>query len=100
LLAEYRASEARAQERLRLHREETERKAIERDQEFRAQLHPGLPASMFVDGENPIAIQIAAEKAADPRRRSLREELFEAQFGRSAADEKGYTYHPIQAEEE
>jgi len=98
LIAEHRASVAREQERLRRHREETERQAIERDQEFRAQLHPGLPASMFAPGEDPIAVQIAAELASDPRRRSLREELMDAQFGRSAADERGYMYHPIRQE--
>jgi len=98
LLAEHRASAARAEERLHRHREETERRAVERDRQFRAQLHPGLPASMFAEGEDPIRVQIAAELAADPRRRSVREELFEAQFGRSADDEKGYTYHPIHSE--
>ena len=98
LLAEHRASVAREQERLRRHREKAERQAVERDQAFRAQLHPGLPASMFAPGEDPIRVQIAAELAADPRRRSLREELMDAQFGRSADDEKAYTYYPIREE--
>ena len=98
LITEHRASVARAEERLRRHREEAERRAIEWDREFRAQLHPGLPASMFAPGEDPIQVQVAAELASDPRRRSLREELMDAQFGRSADDEKVYTYHPIRDE--
>jgi len=95
LLAEYRAVVAREAERLRRHREEAERLAVERDEQFRAQLHPGLPASMFAEGENPIAVQIAAEKAADPRRRSMQEELWDRQFARRDADEIVTVYHPL-----
>jgi len=58
LIAEHRAWIAREEERLRRHREETERRAVEREREFRAQLHPGLPASMFAPGEDPIRCRL------------------------------------------
>ena len=95
LLIEYREAQAREVERLRRHREEVERQAIEQDEQFRAQLHPGIPLGTFPDGVDPIIGQIEAEKASDPRRKSMREELLDAQFGRSPGDEIPYTYHPI-----
>ena len=96
LLAEYRAAVTRHRERLRRHQEELERQAVERDQKFRAQLHPGIPAGMFGDGVDVVLAQIQADKDADPRRRSMQEELWGRQFARRDADEIVTTYHPIQ----
>jgi hypothetical protein len=98
LLAEYRERAEREAECLRRHREETERAAVEADQRFRAQLHPGIPHGAFGDVD-PVLAQIAAEIAADPRRRSM-QELQDARFGRSAGDAAEFTYHPIRSGED
>ena len=94
LLAVYRERAEREAEQARLHREKVEREAERRDREFRAQLHPGIPHGAFGDVD-PIIAQIEAEKAADPRRRKLQDELWARKFGRKSVDEYAYTYHPI-----
>jgi hypothetical protein len=91
LLDEKRDDEARKREAAK----RQEQQAVEADRQWRAQLHPGLPAGMFGDGVDPILAQIQAEKDADPRRRSMQEELWDRQFGRSGDEGMTVTYHPL-----
>jgi hypothetical protein len=71
-----------------------EQQAVEADRQFRAQLHPGIPAGAFGDVD-PIAAQIQLERDADPRHRSMQEELWDRQFGRSGDEGIVTTYHPL-----
>ena len=99
LIIEHSENEAQERERLQQHREAVERQAIERDQQWRAEMPRGIPVGTFPDGVDPIIGQIEAEKASDPRRRQMEEELWGRKFGRPATvDEPEYTYHPIKQE--
>ena len=95
LLNEQRENEAR-QARMR---EETERQAIEQDQQWRATLNPGVPWYVVGRDISPAAAMLEASQDADyaGRPRSLQSELLEAELGG-----KGNTmeYHSIREEED
>ena len=76
LLAEQRESEARKARKARK-REEAERQAAERDREWRAQLHRGIPAGLIPEGVAPAAAMLQAAHDARPRRRSMLEDALD-----------------------
>jgi hypothetical protein len=89
LIAEQRESEARQATM----REEAERRAVEADQQFRAQLWTGLPwYELPALDVPPVVAMTAAAHDAQPRRRSLVTDLLDNPDG-------GSVYHPIQGEE-
>jgi hypothetical protein len=86
LLDEQRANELRAAKLRQL----AEAEAVERDQQFRAQLPKGLSWLDVPDGSTAADVWRAAELSKLPRRRSMLEEALEADT---------LTFHPICNEE-
>jgi hypothetical protein len=82
LLTERRENEARAREVAA----QQERQAIERDRQFRAQLGVGIPWYEIPAGVTAAEMWAAAEKDAQPKRRSVLEEALAGE---------GMTFHPI-----
>jgi hypothetical protein len=70
LFEQKRAAEQRAREMA----EANEQQAILRDQQWRSQLHPGIPWHQIPDGVSPVLAMTAAAKAERPRRRSMLED--------------------------
>jgi hypothetical protein len=87
LITEHRENEARKAR----HREETERRAIEADQQWRAQLSPGIPWYEIPAGVTAAEMWAQAEHDARPKRRSLLEDAL--------ANTGSMEYHPLRDEE-
>jgi hypothetical protein len=64
LFDEHREAEVRRREVMA----QNERAAEEKDREWRAQLHPGIPWHRMPDGVPPVVAMTAAAKAEQPRR--------------------------------
>ena len=87
LLTEQREAETRQREQ----REAVEQRAVEADRQFRARLHPGIPAGQVPDGLSPAMAMVAANEGERPRRTTPLEE---------ALSGSGLTFHPIQEEDD
>jgi hypothetical protein len=67
------------------------RHAAELDEQFRAQLRGGIPASEVPDGVTVVDLRMQAGKDAQPKRRSVLQE---------ALGGGGLVYHPIRPDQE
>ena len=78
---------AEAEERQREARELAERRAIEADEQRRAQLWGGIPAAAIPEGVHPATAMLVAAQEARPRRQSVLEHA----LGNSGSA----VFHPI-----
>jgi hypothetical protein len=87
LILEKQEREARKQEIVK----RQEQRAVELDQQWRAQLSRGTPWYEFPDGVSPAEVWAQAEKDAQPKRRSVLEETLAGE---------AMTFHPIGPDED
>jgi hypothetical protein len=87
LFTEHREAEARAREMAA----QNEQAAIAADQQWRAQLSPGVPWWQIPGGVSPAQAMFAADRDDNPRRRTLTEDLLD----RSDT----MVFHPMQGDE-
>ena len=83
LFDERRENEARKAEM----RAAAERAAVEADQQFRAQLWPGIPADLMPPGAAPAAVMLQVDKDSRPRRLTPLPEAL--------SNSEGLTYHSL-----
>jgi hypothetical protein len=85
LLAEHRENEAR---KARI-QQEAERRAVEADQAFRAQLAPGIPAGAVPEGVSPAQLLMLSDPSrSEGRRQSVLEHALQHRDGATV-------FHPI-----
>jgi ParB-like chromosome segregation protein Spo0J len=90
LITEHHKQHREHEARLARVREQTEQAAIAADREFRASLPGGIPWYDIPVGVTAPEMWAAAEKDAQPKRRTVLEDALDR--------EQGLTYHPISGE--